>query len=131
MKKLGFALVVLSLGVLTRTASAQHTDTQGGTCYECVQGPGYMNCEYPDYPGHISCIPYTVTCSVGAACRHAFQTLQVTPDGSFRSPANLLAQALASFNPEIGRNCLGLITFRSYAGRKLEQIRTETSQIRI
>lgn len=122
------ALIGLAFG--TVPSAAQTTDEQTPLCYECkVGGPGYMDCWTGANPGHISCIPYATTCSVGAPCGSAFRTLQIKPDGSFDTGMPGLTVTEVGLIASIERNCLGLITGRQYDAGMNERIRSSTATI--
>lgn len=127
-----FSLLVVALGLsLTPSVTIAQDQPGDGNCYECVDThQGYMNCVWPHYPGHVSCIPYATTCSVGAGCSSSFKTLKVSPDGSYSSPATKLVELVRSVEA-IDRNCLGLITARNYSLSKALDVRSQTARISI
>jgi hypothetical protein len=111
-------------------------------CYECDgpysdgQGHQWMECWHPVDPGHVSCVPYVTTCSVGGACGggggggggKTFRAPLVAPDGSFATETVVGA----TFDDQgVARNCLGFVIARAYDASRLEDIREASSIIRL
>lgn len=105
----------------------------GAYCYECVNAVGggnYMDCIHPVATGHVSCIPYQATCSVGGQCGgvKTFQDRLIAPDGSV-GPQQVLASDFDTSG--VARDCLGLIVARSYGLARMSQLRLTTGEIDI
>lgn len=115
-------LIAILLAVSAGSARAE-------TCYECVVGgPGWMDCIHPVKTGHISCVPYATTCSVGAPCSPSFHEAWVTPDGSFRgSGVPVLNTQLAEDGTV--RSCLGYIEARALSVAAMKAIEHATLEI--
>lgn len=133
---------VLALFMVEATSHA--ISAEKAYCYECVQRNGYMDCMAPVASGHVSCIPYASTCSVGAQCGSALRQLRVTADGSFLN-SMLLDPVLAREAAEDGdqlalesgsgvesvKTCLGLVAARSYSPSRSLEIDMASKQIAI
>ena len=99
----------LALSVLIMLMSGVARTAEAAKCYRCLDsGGGYLMCPFGYSNGHVSCIPYATTCSVGTACGYTYNESDITPDGSFRSPVHLLA-----VDELERRTCRGFVIVRS------------------
>lgn len=127
MKRLVIAVTLFALSLSATPLFAQGDEPER-PCYECrSSGEGYMDCWTGANPGHVSCIPYATTCSVGAGCGTSFRTLRLSPDGSFMSPSLLLPGIVVASLPGLSRNCVGIVDARSYTTIEASAIRAGTS----
>jgi hypothetical protein len=134
-------LNLLMLGVAGVTLGALPVRAQ---CYACM-GPTtwydmyglphyYMDCWSMATSGHISCIPYSTTCSVGAGCGggdgghpRTFREPSIAPDGTWAPPDAVVAGTDAPF----GVNCLGFIVQRTYSSTQESDLIAASAHIAI
>jgi hypothetical protein len=138
--KRGLNLVMLGIAGVTFGAMPLRAE-----CYECV-GPTswvdmngvvhyYMDCLHPVNSGHISCVPYSTTCSVGAPCSggggggglKTFRERSIAPDGTWASDDVVVAESDASF----GVNCLGFVVHRTYSAAQETHLIATSAHIAI
>lgn len=109
-------------------------------CYECVLSPWppCMDCMWPVFIGHVSCIPYcNGTCSVGGPCQYGLRDLRLGSDGSvfvtMLSPSDALPPPpLSGRESEVGsfvRNCVGFVLSRFYPPSRALEMRAISQEI--